>query len=102
MENTWPTAFKIFIISISLIGIDLLGANLTSYYHVNIKFAIWTAFVTLIGLNISSIGFYAGIIYKSDIHNNIIKNRIGIIGNLLIILVVLGIMLAVAIVKTRQ
>jgi hypothetical protein len=99
MTSKKPTAFKILITVISITALVFLAATLFSYYRVDKKYSMILAFFMFVALAFTTIGIYSGIKYKSDENKTKIQNRIGLIGNLLIFLVTIGLMLFAALTK---
>jgi len=97
-----PLSFKIFIVVISITMVDLIAATILSYYQADKKYAMITAFIMFIALAFTTVGIYSGIRYNAEIKKNVILNRIGLVGNLLIFLYTIGLMAYAAFTTAAQ
>ena len=99
MTTKKPTSFKIFIIVISITALDFLAASLFSYYHVDKKYTMILAFFLFVAFAFTTVGIYTGFKDKPNEKKARIQNRVGLIGNFLVFLFVLGLMAFAAVME---
>ena len=101
MTTKKPTSFKIFIAVITVTALVVLAATLFSYYQVDKKYSIILAFFMFVALSFTTVVIYAGFKYRTDDNKAKTKNRVGLIGNLLIFIFTIGLMAFAALTKAN-
>lgn len=84
MTNLKPLSFKVFLIVVSVTVFNFIAALLLSYNHANIKYSMVLALLQFIAMSGSLMGIYTGFKYNSDDKKNLLFNKIGLIGCLVI------------------
>ena len=78
------TSFTIFIIAITVFALVFLAATLLSYFHADMLYAMFLAFILFIVMSCTTVGIYSGLKFNSDDSKLKLYNKIGLIGNIVI------------------
>jgi|GEM_PF-2744044 len=92
MKEKKPISYKIFIVTFTLTSIVFLLASLINYFQADKKHSMTLAFIMMIVFALAAIGMYTGFTNKTELSNIKKYNRIGLIGNLLIFVLTIGLM----------
>jgi hypothetical protein len=92
MKSKKPASIIVLIIVLAITIITLITSVLFSRYQVDIKYAIYLGILMIIALSLMTVGIFAGMRFKSDQHRPTNLNRIGLFGNLFMLLFTIGLM----------
>lgn len=87
MKQSKPTSLKLFVLATVITVIIFLIATFSPGYGQNLAFVLVLVFV------LTGVGTYSGLKYKTDESKLRNRNRVGLVGNLVIFLFILGIMI---------
>ncbi|CAN5394774.1 hypothetical protein BH09BAC5_BH09BAC5_08630 [soil metagenome] len=102
MKTRTPQSIRFFLISVFLFVLVFIAATILSHNPENNKYAVYSVPFLLICFVLSAVGIYSGATKKFEEKGERIKNRIGIIGNTLIFLIMLSLIIAGAIIASHQ
>ena len=96
-----PISYNIFILVITITALLLFITALFSYYQVDKKYSMILAIIMFVALSFTTVGIYTGYNHRTDEKKSITKNRIGLIGNLMIFLITIGMMIFAAFTEAK-
>lgn len=89
MQQSKPTSLKLFIVAILIVAIIFLFAT----FRPGSGYIIVLVFILILTFGLTSVGIYSGLKHRTDERKLRRYNRIGLLGNSIIILFILGIMI---------
>ena len=87
MNQGKPTSLKLFIVASVIVAIVLLFAMLKP----GPGYILILAFILIVTFVLTGIGIYSGLNHRTDEHKLKRQNRIGLVGNFIIFLFIVGI-----------
>ena len=88
--NRKTSIFQIIYMAITII--TLLTSVSFSRYEVDIKYAIYLGILMIIALSLMTVGIFAGMRFSSDQPKTTSLNRIGLFGNLFMLLLTIALL----------
>jgi hypothetical protein len=87
MQQNRPTSLKLFIVAVVITATVFLIATLTPGHGTVL------AFILILVFGLTGVGIYSGLKHRSEENTQKRSNRIGLLGNSIIFLFILGIMI---------
>ena len=93
MTTKKPKSYLIFLSVATTNIVAFLIASLFAWFHVDKKYAIFIAFIMTIAFAFSTVGIYEAIKFKTDDQKQKFQNKVGLVGNIIVLLYVLTIII---------